>query len=202
MKRIIALSALLGAAFATAAISTSFAQSSAPGTPAKPNKVATPPPPPPPGGPDKLTTNTGPKLPGDGPRRPRQPGVVDDIAGGPDKGKKAAWEQTCRDSVHCEFLRSLCTAKGGGMSTNRDGSETCTVYEGPHVIGSYAGPVKPPAPPRHDIGALTGKPGVTKYVVKWTCSGEKSCAYLDYGCGMVGGGMSSNGDGTQTCTVE
>jgi hypothetical protein len=201
MKRMIALSALLGAAFATASLSSAFAQNGTPSTPPpKPNKVVTTPPPPP-GGPDKLTTNTGPKLPG-APRKPRQPGVVDDIAGDPGKGKPVAWEQTCRDSIHCEFLRSLCTAKGGGMSTNPDGSETCTVYEGPHVIGSYRGPVMPPKPPVPGINTLTGKPNVQKYVVKWTCSSEQSCKYLDYGCGAVGGGMSSNGDGTQTCTVE
>lgn len=201
MKRMITLSALLSVAVAAAAASSAFAQSGVPGsTPSKPNKVATPPPPPP-GGPDKLTTQTQPKLPGDF-RKPRQPGVVDDFKGDPNRGKPVAWEQTCRDSIHCEFLRSLCTAKGGGMSTNPDGSETCTVYEGPHVIGSYRGPVQPPKPPRPGIGTLTGKPGVQKYVVKWTCSNEQSCKYLDYGCGAVGGGMSSNGDGTQTCTVE
>ncbi len=201
MKRITALSALLGVAFATACTSSAFAQSGPPGsTPSKPNKVATTPPPPPPGGPDKLTTHTGPKLPGDRVGKPREPGVVDDFKGDPKK--PVAWEQTCRDSVHCEFLRSLCDAKKGGMSTNPDGSETCTVQEGPHVIGSYRGPVQPPKPPVPGINTLTGKPNVQKYVIKWTCSSEQSCKYLDYGCGAVGGGMSSNGNGTQTCTVE
>jgi hypothetical protein len=139
----------------------------------------------------------------DKPNGPRGPKPVDDIAGTPGRGKQVAWEQTCRDSVHCEFLRSLCDAKKGGMSTNPDGSETCTVYEGPVVSGAYSGPVRPPKPPRPGINTLLGNPkGPQPYVVKWTCKSEQSCAYLEYGCSMVGGGMSTNPDGSKTCTVE
>lgn len=192
----------LAMAFAVTTATPSLADSTKPGASpsSRPGAKPTPTPPAPPRGQfDKNAFRTAP--PGSPP--PRGPKPVDDIAGTPNRGKQAAWEQTCRDSVHCEFLRSLCTAKGGGMSTNPDGSETCTVYEGPVVSGSYSGPVRPPKPPRADINTLFGNPrGPQPYVVKWTCKGEQSCAYLDYGCSMVGGGMSTNRDGSQTCTVE
>lgn len=197
----IACAATCTLALATAAATPAYAQTSTPGAAPPPRtgpKVA---PPPRVREIDKHATR--PLPPGGAPTRP-DPKPVDDFAGKPGGQKPVAWEQTCNDSVHCEFLRSLCTAKGGGMSTNPDGSETCTVHEkGPVVSGAYSGPVRPPKPPRPGIGTFTGIPtGPQPYVVKWTCSGEKSCAYLEYGCSMVGGGMSTNPDGTKTCTVE
>jgi hypothetical protein len=85
MKSTTLLAALIGIAFAAASVSSTFAQSSAPGTtPPRPNKVTAVPPPPPPGGPDKLTTQVGPKRPGDRVAKPRTPTVVDDFAPHPD----------------------------------------------------------------------------------------------------------------------
>jgi hypothetical protein len=85
MKSKFALATCIAVALAAASASTAFAQSGAPGsTPPKPNKITSvPPPPPPPGGPDKLTTQTGPKQPGDVVGTPRQPRVVDDFTAKP-----------------------------------------------------------------------------------------------------------------------
>ena len=78
MKPDTLLAAALGIAFALTATST-FAQSSAPGsTPPQPNKVTSVPPPTPPGGPDKLTTG-----------RPPPPPGVGDLTGDPAQPKAA-----------------------------------------------------------------------------------------------------------------
>ncbi len=124
MKSRITLAAAIGLACAVSA-SAGFAQSSAPGsTLPKPNKVAAVPPPPP-GGPDKLATRAHPIDPGV--RKPRDPSVVDDFKGGP------GWVfSTCYPAAgpNCvSSLDKLCTKRGGGMSSNPDGSVTCTVYD-------------------------------------------------------------------------
>lgn len=198
--KILSLACAVGCTLAFAATAApALAESSVPGA-APPTRTGPKVTPPPRGRELDKFTRTQP--PGDKPGRDKPgPKPVDDLAGTPKK--PTAWEQTCNDSVHCEFLRSLCDAKGGGMSKNPDGSQTCTVAEGPKVIGSYSGPVQPPRPPRPGIGTFTADPkGGKSFAIQWTCKGEQSCGYLDYGCGKVGGGMSTNPDGSQTCTVE
>src|SRR6185503_6891955 len=86
MRTVIAVAALLGIAFASASISSAFAQSSMPGTPSKPNKVTSVPPPPP--GPGKFVTPTKPSKTGPAvivifpsPGAKPSPKPIDDIAG-------------------------------------------------------------------------------------------------------------------------
>jgi hypothetical protein len=128
MKSNVALAALLGIVFAGASVSGAFAQSGPPGTtPSKPNKVAAVPPPPPPGGPDKLVTRTRPATPDSGLGKPRDPAVVDDVAGGPNVLPSSCYPAAGPNCV--ASLDKLCTKRGGGMSTNPDGSVTCTVND-------------------------------------------------------------------------
>jgi hypothetical protein len=128
MKSTIAIAALIGVAFAT---SSAFAQSGPGSTLPKP-KVAVVPPPPPPGGPDKLVTRTPPTIPGV--RKPKSPGVVDDLAAVPHHSKSqggstcGAEESTGVANPACvESLDAMCGTKDhpGGMRTNDDGSVTC-----------------------------------------------------------------------------
>jgi hypothetical protein len=121
--------------FATASASSAFAESGAPGsTPSKPNKVtAVPPPPPPPGGPDKLVTRTQPPVP-PGSRKPKAPGVVDDLAAIPHHSKSHGGS-TCGAEAGTGVANPTCVASldamcgtkdhPGGMRTNDDGSVTC-----------------------------------------------------------------------------
>lgn len=127
MKSTTALAALIGIAFA-ASSSSVFAQSGAPGsTPSKPNKVTSvPPPPPPPGGPDKLTTQTGPQRPGSGIEKPRGPSVVDDLVAS-QKPQAAVRKYKCYSN--CSIFAIMCEDMGGGASTEPDGAVLCTVYD-------------------------------------------------------------------------
>jgi hypothetical protein len=121
MRSTTAFAALIAIAFAAASASNALAQSSAPGStpPPKPNKVTSvPPPPPPPGGPDKYTTRTQPPGPGAGPRKPREPGVVDDFAADPNR-----LPSTCHAALggvrylNCvASLVAICEQRGGTLS--------------------------------------------------------------------------------------
>jgi hypothetical protein len=128
MKSATFLAALIGVAFAAASVSSTFAQSSAPGTtPPRPNKVTAVPPPPPPGGPDKLVSQTRPKDPGARVAKPRTPTVVDDFAPHPD-----TLPSTCYSTLGIQYFNcvaSLVTicVNGGGSISYTDRSFTCTI---------------------------------------------------------------------------
>ena len=204
MKFMTASAVLIGVAFAAASASSAFAQSGAPGTPSNPTKpkvtAVPPPPPPPPGGPDKYTTRTQPPGHGTGFGERSGPNVVDDIATRPKEPTKSL-DFTCRESSCMDLVQKTCDKHGGGMSTNPDGSVTCTIY-GPHVMGSYFGPVQPPAPPRPGIGNVTAAPKKpVKSGLEITCSSEWCMKSIVAGCDKNGGGLSSNPDGSVTCSL-
>jgi hypothetical protein len=201
MKRWTLIAAVTG--IACAAASSAFAQSGIPGsTPSKPNKVtAVPPPPPPPGGPDKFTTRTQP--PGDAglPRPSREPKPFDDFAARP-KDPAKSLDVTCSQSWCMEIVIAWCDKKGGSLSTNPDGSITCSVSKGPHVIGSLRGPVQPPKPPRPGVGNVAATPKAPqKSGLEITCSSEWCMKSIVAGCDKNGGGLSSNPDGSVTCSL-
>ena len=131
MKRMTALAALLGLVVAGTIAANAFAQSSAPGTaPPRPNKVtAVPPPPPPPGGPDKLTTQTGPQPPDSKIAKPREHTVVDDLAPDPN-----TLPSTCHAALGILYgncvasLVTLCVKNSGNFSCTDD-SCTCKYPE-------------------------------------------------------------------------
>jgi hypothetical protein len=127
MKSTCVRAALIGIAIANFSAASAFAQSGMPGsTPPRPNKVtAVPPPPPPPGGPDKFVTRTQPPAPDAGLRKPHAPTVVDDMAADPNWRGSTCYPAAGPNCV--PSLDKLCTERGGGMSTNPDGSVTCTV---------------------------------------------------------------------------
>ena len=124
MKRTIALAALIGATFVAASASSALAQSSAPGTtPSKPNKVVVVPPPPPPGGPDKLTSQTGPLRPG---ARPTVPKPYDEFAAKPNVQKYPPLFEPCNSSdCNIESYLTDCQAAHGGASTEPGGAIVC-----------------------------------------------------------------------------
>lgn len=148
MIRIIALSATLGLALATAAGTSAFAQSGTPGSaPPKPNRVAATPTPPPPGGPDKLTTRAQPPAaPGTGPqgthinfwpppspklvddlaapKKQRRPGVGD-LASAPKRKKGPLFDDCNSSDCNIESYTTDCKAAHGGLSSNADGSISC-----------------------------------------------------------------------------
>lgn len=199
---IVARAALMSAAFALAS-SAVLAQSSAPGSsPSKPGRfTAVPPPPPAPGGPDKLTTRTQPPGgPGFGsPARPPKP--LDDFAARPKEPIKSL-DVTCSQSWCMELVIAWCDKRGGSLSTNPDGSITCTVSKGPHVIGSFLGPVQPPKPPRPGAADFVSTPkSPQKSGLEVTCSSEWCMKSIVAGCDKNGGGLSTNPDGSVTCSM-
>jgi hypothetical protein len=131
MRSTTILAALIAVVFAAASAASVFAQSSAPGTtPPRPNKVtAVPPPPPPPGGPDKLTTQTGPKAPGSRIAKPREHTVIDDFAPDPN-----TLPSTCYAAIGIAYgncvasLVTLCVKHSGTFSCTDD-SCTCKYPE-------------------------------------------------------------------------
>jgi hypothetical protein len=119
---------LIGVSFAAASAASAFAQSSAPGsTHPQPNKVAAvPTPPPPPSGPDKLTTQTGPRIPGGQITKPPEHSVVDDLA---PSQKPTAAVKKYKCYSNCNIFVVMCEDMGGGASTEPDGAVVCTVYD-------------------------------------------------------------------------
>jgi hypothetical protein len=125
MKPMTVFAALIAATFAAASASSAFAQGSAPGTtPPRPNKVvAVPPPPPPPGGPDKLTSQTGPLRPG---VRPTAPKPYDEFAAKPNVQKYPPLFEPCNNSdCNIESYLTDCQAAHGGASTEPGGAIVC-----------------------------------------------------------------------------
>lgn len=123
----LACAAACALAFAAATASSSFAESTTPGA-APPTRTGPKVTPPPRGRElDKFTTRTQP--PGDKAALPKPggPAVVDDFASGI-VYSKAHGGSTCYPDAGPNCVASLdkiCTAHGGGMRTNPDGSVTC-----------------------------------------------------------------------------
>jgi hypothetical protein len=116
MKSLAAVATIALIVFATANAS---AQSSAPGTPSKPNTVTSvPPPPPPPGGPDKVTTQPQPPRPG-----------VGDLTGDPQQ--KHAAKSYCYISESADKCVGWLTA----CMSPQSGSFSCAA--GPGDNGQY-----------------------------------------------------------------
>lgn len=201
MKRTTVVAALIGAACAASLASSSLAQSTVPGATTPRPVTAVPPPPPPPGGPDKLTTRTQPPGEPGFPRPSRDPKPQDDFAARP-KDPKKSLDVTCSQSWCMDSVIAWCDKRGGSLSTNPDGSITCTVSEGPHVIGSYFGPVLPPRPPGPGVGNIAAAPkGPQKSGLEVTCSSEWCMKSIVSGCDKNGGGLSTNPDGSVTCSM-
>jgi hypothetical protein len=196
MKRMTALAVLLGLAVAGAFATNAFAQSSAPGsTPSKPKVTAVPPPPPPPGGPDKLTTQTQPRMPGDLNSGPA-PKPLDDIAAKP-KDPAKSLEITCSESHCMDLVIEFCDKHGGGLSTNPDGSITCTIDKSTADIGGFLARTKPqPGKPK-----LASTPRQARSGLEVTCSSEWCMKSIVAGCDKNGGGLSTNPDGSVTCSM-
>jgi hypothetical protein len=131
MTRKTALSGLIAiaitAAMATAALAANSGPGSTPGTtpPPRPGKFVTPPPPPPPpGGPDKLTTQTGPLRPGLRPSTGPKP--LDEFAAKPRVQKYPPLFDPCNNSdCNIESYVTDCTVMGGGASTEPGGGIVC-----------------------------------------------------------------------------
>jgi hypothetical protein len=134
MKRMTALSGLIATVLASAIASAAIAANSGPNTPSsqqpgttpppRPGKFVTPPPPPPPpGGPDKLTTQTGPLRPGP---RPTAPKPFDEFAAKPHVQKYPPLFEPCNNSdCNIESYLTDCQATHGGASTEPGGGIVC-----------------------------------------------------------------------------
>lgn len=196
MKSTTMIAALIGITFAAGASSSAFAQSTVPGANTKP-KVATPTPPPP-RGPDKFTTQTKPPgMPGDSARPDPKP--VDDISSLPQKPKKSLVFK-CKESWCMDLVIKFCD-DNGGVLTSEGGAVVCT-FEGPVVMGSFAGPTKPPAPPRSGPANLTGGPKKpVESGLDITCDGDWCMKSIVTACDKNKGGLSTNDDGSVTCSL-